>query len=301
MAKKPIALTFIQKHPTTCPACGEEFFREDMLTGRGRMIAGELTAELRRLYEPSKKYGEIHPLIYPVTVCPHCLYASWKEDFPKLPEQEKAGVQNNADNRREWIENVIDDPVDFTKNRTLNEGLASYILCMSCYDYLDAELSPIIKQGISSLRGAWVAVDLHRKNPTANYDWVAKMLYRKARFFYLTAIAYESSGEQSVVGCPNAGPDLDQNYMFDGILYMYGYLEFRYGAVKDPAAREKNLQHARQTIARIFGMGKASKHKPQALLNNARNLHGEISTVLGIKKTGAYTDLDPGAYKVPGA
>ena len=39
-----------------------------MMTGSGRLNAGELTEELRRLYIPSKKYGEVNPLIYYIVV-----------------------------------------------------------------------------------------------------------------------------------------------------------------------------------------------------------------------------------------
>ena len=283
MAEKTPALTFIQKKPTTCPICGGDLFREEMLTGRGRMIAGKLTPELRRLYEPSKKFGEIYPLIYPVTVCPHCYYAAWKDDFAKIPASSKDRVKADSDHRTQWVRNVIDEEIDFTRSRTLSEGLASYILALACYDYQKEDIAPLIKQGISALRAAWLAMDMHKKHPDANYSYLAKILYRKARFFYLTAIDCESSGKQSVGGCPNPGPDLDQNYMYDGILYMYGHLEFYYGPVNNPDIREENLRHAKQTVARIFGMGKASKDKPTAILDNARALHEKISVSLGLK------------------
>lgn len=280
MAGTKLTLSFIQKNPTTCPVCGGDFYREEMLTGRGRMIAGKLTIELRRLYEPSKKYGEIHPLIYPVSVCPHCYYAAWKEDFSKLPDNQKGTAEANADMRKQLVANAIDGALDFNSPRTLSEGLASYILCIPCYDYHKGDISPLIRQGISSLRAAWLATDMHRKHPDANYDYLAKMLYRKARFFYLTAIEYETGGKQGIGGCPNTGPDLDQNYKFDGVLYTYGYLEFHYGPRHNPDVRAENLRRAKQTIARIFGMGKASKEKPQAILNNARELHEEIAKAL---------------------
>ena len=168
------------------------------------MIAGKLTAELRRLYEPSKKFGEIHPLIYPVTVCPRCYYAAWKEDFSKIPDN--APPQVDTDQRIHWVKSAIDAELDFTRQRGLNEGLASYILCIMCYDYHAEEVSPILKQGISALRAAWLAMDIHEKQPGMNYAYLAKMLYRKARFFYRTAVDYESNGKQSIGGCPNPGP-----------------------------------------------------------------------------------------------
>src|SRR6056297_877053 len=80
------SLTFFSKKPITCPVCDEQIFREEMRTGRGRQIAGNLTRELRRNYEESQQYGEVFPLIYPVTVCPNCHYATFDDDFLQLPD-----------------------------------------------------------------------------------------------------------------------------------------------------------------------------------------------------------------------
>ncbi|RPJ07685.1 MAG: DUF2225 domain-containing protein, partial [Spirochaetaceae bacterium] len=74
-------ITFFQNQKIQCPICGDTFYREELLTGGGRLIAGKLTDELRRLYEPSVKFGEINPLVYPITVCPSCYYAVFADDF----------------------------------------------------------------------------------------------------------------------------------------------------------------------------------------------------------------------------
>ena len=55
--------SFFSKKPISCPVCGSSFHREEMLTGSGRLIAGNLTEELRRLYEVNKKFGEVNPLV----------------------------------------------------------------------------------------------------------------------------------------------------------------------------------------------------------------------------------------------
>ncbi len=281
MAEKTPSLTYYQKKPSVCPVCRSEFFREELLTGRGRLIAGKLTQELRRLYEPSKKFGEVVPLAYPVTVCPNCYFAAWKEDFAKLPDSARDKAKEEIDKRISWVSQVL-DRVDFRGSRGTNEGLASYMLSLYCYDYFPGEVAPTIKRGISALRGAWLALDMHHKFAKNNYDYLAKMLYRKARFFYLTAIEHETKGKESIGGCSNLGPDLDQNYMFDGVLYMYGFLEYHFGPGENPVKREENLNRAKHTIARIFGMGKASKNKPQAILDNAKDLYEEIGKVLGL-------------------
>ena len=79
--------TFFSKNPIGCPVCQTSFYKEDLLSGGGRLIAGDLTEELHRTYEPSKKYGELFPLVYAVLVCPSCLYAAYPQDFHEIKEE----------------------------------------------------------------------------------------------------------------------------------------------------------------------------------------------------------------------
>ena len=58
--KKEAAISYYSKDQIECPVCGAKFKREEMYSGGGRVIAGNLTEELRRLYEPSAKYGEVY-------------------------------------------------------------------------------------------------------------------------------------------------------------------------------------------------------------------------------------------------
>ena len=61
--KKKVGITYWSKDKIICPVCKKLFPREIMRSGNGRMIAGGLTPELHRIYEPSAKYGRIYPLI----------------------------------------------------------------------------------------------------------------------------------------------------------------------------------------------------------------------------------------------
>ena len=81
--KKP-TISFYAKEQIDCPVCRKFFRREEMLSGGGRMIAGNLTDELRRIFEPSVKYGQVYPLIYSVGACPHCQTALFWNDFKTL-------------------------------------------------------------------------------------------------------------------------------------------------------------------------------------------------------------------------
>jgi uncharacterized protein (DUF2225 family) len=280
MAKS--SLTFFSKTPIVCPVCESKFYREEMRTGRGRLIAGELTDELRRHYEPSQKYGEVYPLIYSITVCPVCYYAAFPQDFPQVPTDAARRIQQATDERTDAMAEIVGRP-DFTEPRDLWHGLASYFYAAACYDYLPKEFSPTFKQGLCSLRSAWICNDLHRKHPDENYDYLGQIFYRKARFFYSLAVERETSGEESIPNDFHLGPDQDKNYGYDGVLYLSGLLDFRYGSRKDREKRKKSLNRAKRTVAKIFGMGRASKNKPQAILDNARDVYEQIAEELGLE------------------
>jgi hypothetical protein len=172
---------------------------------------------------------------------------------------------------------------DFTEPRDLWHGLASYFYAAACYDYLPKEFSPTFKQGLCSLRSAWICSDLHRKHPDENYDYLGQIFYRKARFFYSLAVERETSGEESIPNDFHLGPDQDKNYGYDGVLYLSGLLDFRYGSRRDREKRKKSLNRAKRTVAKIFGMGRASKNKPQAILDNARDVYEQIAEELGLE------------------
>ena len=50
-----LKISYFEKNPRTCPVCNKEFYHEMLLTGGGRLIAGNLRDDLRRTYEKSKK------------------------------------------------------------------------------------------------------------------------------------------------------------------------------------------------------------------------------------------------------
>ncbi|MCF7927605.1 MAG: DUF2225 domain-containing protein [Spirochaetales bacterium] len=276
MSDEAVKVTYYSKNSITCPVCGATFYREELLTGRGRLIAGELTEELRRLYQPSQKFGEVSPLLYSVTVCPSCFYAVYQKDFLKPDSNQTDRLESTADNRIAWIQTIFED-LDYTEPRGLAEGAASYLLAIRCYDTFEAEDSPTAKQGIASLRGAWLMGDLHRKFPGENYDYLQRLLYRKARFFYTEALEREQNGSETLSDVEFFGPDLDKNYGYDGFLYITAVLEYRYGPKDDPEQRTQSLQQAKRIVSRLFGMGKASKEKPTAILDAAKDLYDKIN------------------------
>ncbi|MBN1686095.1 MAG: DUF2225 domain-containing protein [Spirochaetales bacterium] len=272
-------VTFFSKKETVCPVDGSKFYREEILTGRGRLIAGDLNSELRRLYEPSVKYGKINPLIYAVTVCPGCYYAALAADFEKVPESSLPELENGADSRIEAVRKILGE-LDYHEPRDTAEGAASYLLALMSYDAFPKDFSPVVKQAVCSLRAAWLFNDMHSESPTENYDYIARLFYRKAAFFYDLALEYEQSGKQSITAVGHLGPDLDQNYGYDGVLYLFSYLTLHYGAREDEEHRQQALRQAKTTVAKLFGMGKASKQKPGPLLDKARDLYAIIAEKL---------------------
>ncbi|MDR3115330.1 MAG: DUF2225 domain-containing protein [Treponema sp.] len=272
-------VSYISKDGLICPVCETSFHREELLSGSGRLIAGAITDELHRLYEPSARYGNVYPLVYQATVCPECWFASMDKDFFLLPARANEAVMREKEQRIAHT-SLIFPGVDFHKNRGLVSGAASLYLVILGYDYFSKEVSPTIKQGIASLRTAWLCEDLHAKKPGAYYDWLAVLFKKKARFFYEEAVNREQNGTEPLSGIKNFGPDTDKNYAYEGMLYLSALLNFRYGPREDSSRRRAYLHEAKRIIARIFGLGKSSKEKPGPLLEHARNIYNDINKEL---------------------
>lgn len=275
-----LKLTYLSKERSTCPVCEETFNKEELLSGSGRLIAGGLTEELHRLYEPSAKFGDVYPLAYQATVCPRCWFSSMNEDFATLPEEKKYEASLAQDDRKEELGLILPSPLDFYKARDLISGIASQYLVMRCYDYYPIEFSPSVKQGLAALRASWLLADLDKKESGQHYDWLAELFRRKASFFYSKALAGEESATETLSGLKNFGPDTDKNYGYEGFLYITGLLEFKYGDRSDVAVRRDKIAATKRTLAKMFGLGKSSKSKPGPLLEKARGLYDDIAQEL---------------------
>jgi uncharacterized protein (DUF2225 family) len=279
MEDRDIKVSFQSKEEYTCPVCDAVFRREELLSGGGRLIAGILTDELHRLYEPSAKYGIVYPLAYQATVCPHCWYASMDKDFSLLPEDMRFEV-SEAREERIAETRLIFPHTDFYDNRDLLSGAASQYLALRCYDYFPKNASPTIKQGISALRTAWLLEELHTKESGEHYDWLSVLFKKKAAYLYDKAIANEQSGDEALSGAKNLGPDTDKNYGYEGALYLSGLLKIKYGFPGTPEQRNASLESTKRIIAKMFGLGKSSKNKPGPLLELAKNLYDRINKEL---------------------
>ncbi|MDR3335169.1 MAG: DUF2225 domain-containing protein [Treponema sp.] len=276
---REIKISFVSKDEILCPACWNVFHREELHSGSGRLIAGEITEELQRLYEPSARYGDIYPLAYQATVCPECWFASMDKDFSLLSETARDRVMEDRQKRINETK-LIFPSVDFHENRGLVSGTASQYLTLRCYDYFSKDVSPTMKQGITSLRTSWLLEHLHAKYPEEHYDWLSQLFKKKALFFYGEAFKREQSGQESFGGIKSFGPDTDKNYGYEGGLYVLALLQLEYGSTSDSEVRNVALQDAKRTIAKVFGLGKSSKNRPGPLLEHARNVYNRINKEL---------------------
>jgi len=276
---RELKVTFQSKKEFECPLCHTPFHKEELLSGGGRLIAGALTDELHRLYEPSAKYGEVFPLVYHAIVCPECWYASMESDFSQIPSGGKSKAKEDHDSRREDTLKIFPG-IDFNENRGLMEGAASQYLVLRCYDYFNKDASPTIKQGLSSLRCAWLLDELDKKYKGQHYDWLALLFRKKANYLYNEALNREQNGSETLSGIKAFGPDTDKNYSYEGMLYLCAHLRYKYDNAHDAAERTASLEDARRTIAKLFGMGKSSKDKPGAFLELARKLYDTLNKEL---------------------
>jgi uncharacterized protein (DUF2225 family) len=276
---RELKVSFMSKKDYECPVCGFTFKKEELFTGGGRMIAGKLTEELHRLFEPSAKYGKVYPLIYLSLVCPNCWFASLESDFNALPAEGKKKARDDK-NKRFSDTALVFPGIDFNETRNVLSGAASQYLALRCYDYFSKEASPTIKQGLSSLRCAWLLDEAAKDNPGQHYDWLAALFRKKAQFLYNEALAREQNGQETLSGIKVFGPDIDKNYSYEGMLYLCAYLRYKYGPAHNPEERKTSLEDARRTISKLFGMGKTSKEKPGAFLEIARKLYDTINMEL---------------------
>lgn len=273
-------ISFRQKNPTLCPVCRNEFYREEMFTGSGRLISEKITDELRRLYKESKKFGKIYPLAYLLNVCPNCLYTAYPKDFSDVTEAEIIKLQEMRPARKNAVAKFFGD-IDFNDDRNLLLGAASYMLAVDCYNFRRKNVAPTFKKGVSSIRAGWLFSDLAEEYPDQPYKKLSIFFYKKAYEFYLKILDLLQSGGEPADAAGNMGPDTDKNWGYEGILYVSAVLTVKYGTTeKDMEKRIANFTLSKRYLSRIFGSGKTSKNTPSELLEKTRMMYDKINEML---------------------
>ncbi len=270
-------VSFRQKKPTLCPVCKNEFFREEMFTGGGRLIAGRLTDELRREYKESKKYGKLYPLVYLLNVCPNCYYTAYPKDFDDVVDSEISKLIEAMPARKNAVGKFFGQ-IDFNEDRTIVSGAASFMLAVDCYNLRRKQVAPTFKKAVSSIRGAWLFSDLAAIYPDRPYKKISMFFYKKAYEYYLQVLDLIQNGGEPADAAGNMGPDADKNWGYEGILYVSAILTLKIGSrEKDPVKKLENFETSKKYLSRLFGMGKSSKSIPSDLLEKTRVLYEKIN------------------------
>ncbi len=271
-------ITFFSKNDIECPLCSTTFKREELLTGRGRLSAGELTNELRRTYLPTKKFGKINPLLYPVTVCPNCLFAAEDNDFLNISPKGIQSLNNYKDVRAGYLIKIFGKLPSYKENRDLIGGISSYILAISSYPFFDKKkFSPTIKIGIYYLRASWLFTDLYQQTNDTKYQELSQLFCKKALDFYELAILNQSKAIEPMENVRSLGPDSDKNFGYDGVLYVSAVLKFKNShLIEDPYEKLKTYEDIKRILSKVFGIGKKAKDKPEVLLNFAKDIYEKI-------------------------
>ena len=273
---KSLKITYFKKKADICPLCNEEFYGEDLLSGGGRLIAGGITDELRRNYDENKKYGIIYPMIYSIMVCPNCYYSAFPDDFAKINVRIKERLTEHEEVRYNIV-NTLFPGIDFKEERNIEHGLCSYLLATSCYSYFERKYCPTLRRAQSSLRTAWIAQDMANHYKNQLFQQMYKIFYRKAAKYFGQALDLSQNGKEPIDGNKYIGPDTDNNYGYDGLLYITGVLNYKVAkSEKDIEKKGKQLVKIRRIMAKLYGGGKASKDKPAIILNNSKDMYDEI-------------------------
>lgn len=291
-------VTFFSKNLITCPACGTEFQREELQTGRGRINAGDLTDELRRLYIPTQKYGTVNPLIYPIVVCPECFFAGLPSDMQKMTETQISKINKDKANRLNLIRKLFGETLNFKDYRNAITGLGSYILAFMNTIHLSKEFSPTARRGLYTLRAAWLADDVYKKTNLGHFKNLQQEMYRQALINYENALERQMKNIEPFDGFVWMGPDVDTNFGYDGMLYITAVLTLKN---LDLFSREEQIYKIGRTkivLSKIFGIGKSNKEKPKALVSQSKNLYMTANNILkefaeqGIDISAAETEED---------
>jgi uncharacterized protein (DUF2225 family) len=275
-------VSFRAKEVTACPICDENHQKEQMFQGGGRLIAGKLAQDLRRTYEKNKKFGRVSPLDYVISVCPRCYYSAFPKDFPTLTNAENEAIRMQTDIRKSYIEKIL-GPLDFTQDRHIATGAASYLLAYDCYQLRAPSIAPTPKKAVCAIRSAWYFADLHEEFPNLGYDKIRDLLYQKAAVIYGTTLELMQSGQEPVdTAAGMLGPDTDNNWGFDGVIYLNAYLTKKYKDQLAPKPEDQVLllSRAKRTLAKLYGSGKSSKGKPGPILEMSRELYDEYNILI---------------------
>ena len=275
-------ISYRAKDTTKCPVCTTTHFKEELLSGSGRLIAGKLTQELQRLYEDNKKWGKIYPLAYHVQVCPKCLFAAFPKDFGGLSPEEVNALKTTIPHRQKVLQTLF-GALDMGENRNLVHGAASYILNIDCYHLRGNNIAPTPKKAVSAIRAAWLLDELFKEANYRPYDKVRDFYYVEEARYYKRVLDTMTSGVEPMEEAAYIlGPSLDFNWTFDGVIYLNSYLTKKFIDQMATAPKDKYviMDSARRYLSKLYGSGKSSKSRPSIIIDMAKELYDEMGKLM---------------------
>lgn len=275
-------ISYRAKEATKCPVCGTTHFKEELLSGSGRLIAGKLTQELQRLYEDNKKWGKINPLVYHVQVCPKCLFAAFPKDFTNLNAEEILALKNTVSHRQKVVETFF-GKYDMGENRSIVHGAISYMLNVDCYHLRGNQVAPTPKKAVSAIRAAWILDDLFKEANYRPYDKLRDFYYVEAARYYKRVLDTMTSGiEPMEEAAYILGPSLDFNWAFDGVIYLNSYLTRKFidQMATNPKDKYTIMDSSRRYLSKLYGSGKSSKSRPSVIIDMAKELYDEMGKLM---------------------
>ncbi len=266
--------TFFSSKPIECPSCENEVYQESILSGKGRLDAGELREDLYRNYNVTEEFGNMYPFLYAVTTCPKCLYTTFSKDFLVIHKRNKKTLFHSdmIHKRKKTLSFLFKKIPDFKQKKDIMSAFASYLLAMDTYNEIRSRDSPSIRMAICSLRSAWIAKILEEHKYGDFMKTLKDIFYRKSYFFYKRSLQYDTIGKESLGNIWSLGPDIDKDYGYEGVVYLLAWYVVKYESLNDPTQRRNELQKARTNLSKVFGFGKASREKPSILLSIARDV-----------------------------
>lgn len=122
-----------------CPACLTDFSLVQVRSSAVRPVGRD--SDFRIAYE------SVDPSLYAVTVCPHCAYASYHEEFTDLPAGERRAVQDASPSRMDVMTRSL------CGERDLADAMQSLVLAQMCADVRGA---PLRRHAGLLHRRAWI-------------------------------------------------------------------------------------------------------------------------------------------------
>lgn len=145
---------------------------------------------------------------------------------------------------------------------------------------------PTLKKAIASIRAYWLLEYLEKqeKNEDEKKKWqnLKDIFFQKAYIFYSKALEYAQTGKEPIGSNARYGPDVTKDWGYEGLIYMTSYLSYLVVSKteQDIERKARFYEQIRRTLAKLVGTGKASKSKPSALIEFARQLHEKMGNIL---------------------